>query len=77
MAPGGGEVTDPDQRPRCKCGHDRTHYMVTPDGKYSGMGWFWVLFGVTTRPVRIEYRCRRCGEVFDETTDPQELADHI
>lgn len=70
------EPTTGDQ-PRCKCGYDRTHYMVTPDGKYSGMGWFWVLFGVTTRPTRIEYKCRRCGQFFDETTDPQDLDNHI
>jgi hypothetical protein len=67
--------TPPDGRSaetkHCRCGHGRHHHMVSPVGKYTLMGWFWVtVMGVTTRPLRIDYRCRECGEVFDYTEDP-------
>lgn len=61
-------------RPTCRCGHDRTHFMVSPLGRYSLTGWFWVtVIGVTTRPRKVRFRCRQCGEVFDESTDPAVL----
>lgn len=69
-------MTASDEAPRCACGHDRTHFMVSPEGKYTAFGWFWLLFGVTTRPVRIFYRCRVCNQVFDETEDPATLDQH-
>lgn len=67
---------DPDSpaRPTCRCGRDRTHFMVSPLGSYTLAGWFWVtVIGVTTRPRKVRYRCRTCGEVFDESTDPAVL----
>jgi hypothetical protein len=64
--------------PTCRCGHDRSHHMVSKDRKYTLWGSIWVtLFGVSTVPIRIEYRCRRCGKVFDQTTDPEELENYL
>ncbi len=55
--------------PQCPCGHDRNHHMVSGQGTYTWSGWFWVLFGVTTKPTRVSFRCRRCNTHFDESTD--------
>ncbi|MFZ9519836.1 MAG: hypothetical protein ACO3A4_05105 [Silvanigrellaceae bacterium] len=44
----------------CPCGHDYRDHMVSQIGEYTGWGWFWVLFGVTTEPVRVKFVCRRC-----------------
>lgn len=60
--------------PHCSCGHTRNHHLVSPECKYSGMGWFWVIFGVTTRPKEVTFRCRKCGERFETTRDPVVLA---
>lgn len=60
--------------PTCPCGHDRSHFMVSPEPRYSGLDWFWVLFGITTMPREVSFRCRRCGQTFDRTTDPKEMA---
>jgi hypothetical protein len=61
-------------RKTCPCGHERGHYLVTPEGKYTLTGWFWVtVIGVTTRPLKVSYRCRQCGETFDESTEPEDL----
>ncbi len=62
--------TNNEEMKKCECGHDRTHYMVTPDGKYSGMKWFLMLAGISVTPERITYTCRRCNVTFDSTTDP-------
>ncbi len=66
----------PQALPTCRCGHDRHHHMVSAKGRYSTMGWFTLLIGVTARPRAVEYWCRRCGERFDSTADPDVLAKH-
>jgi hypothetical protein len=66
----------PEALPTCRCGHDKTHHMVSARGRYTIWGWFALLIGVTARPKRVEYWCRRCGERADVTTDPDVLAKH-
>lgn len=57
--------------PTCRCGHDRDHFMVSPVPQYTGLDWVWVIFGITTIPYEVQFRCRRCGQVFDRTRDPR------
>ncbi|MGZ3451969.1 MAG: hypothetical protein ACXWUG_07520 [Polyangiales bacterium] len=59
--------------PRCSCGHDRHHYMVTPSAVHGLGGWLRVFIGISTRPKEIRYQCRRCDEVIEKTTDAEEL----
>lgn len=58
--------------PRCKCGHDRTHYMVSAEPQYGVWQLLVVSMGISQQPRSIEYRCRRCNEVFDRTDDVRE-----
>jgi hypothetical protein len=61
----------------CRCGHDRTHMMVSPVGRYNLVGWFWVtVMGVTTKPIRVDYKCRSCSQIFDSSTDEKDLKNH-
>lgn len=60
--------------PRCKCGHDRTHYMVSAEPQYGIWQLFVVSMGISQKPKSIEYRCRRCDQVFDRTEDVSEYA---
>ncbi len=71
-------MTSPQEAPPavCRCGHDRNHHLVSPEGSYTFSGWFRLLFGISARPTRIKYRCRRCDQVFDQTTDPDVLGKH-
>jgi hypothetical protein len=49
--------------------------MVSPEPTYTGWGKFWVMFmGVSSIPIRLDFRCRVCGEVFDSTVDPTECS---
>ena len=63
---------------RCSCGHDRNHYMVSADPTYTAWGTFWItLMGVSSVPIRIDFRCRVCGETFDFIRNPEELKQYI
>jgi hypothetical protein len=39
--------------------------MVSPEPKYGLWKTLVVSIGISQRPERIEYRCRRCDQVFD------------
>ena len=60
----------------CPCGHSVGHHMVSAEAEYSGLGWLLVAIGVSARPVRVKYRCRRCEEVFGVSTDAELLSQH-
>jgi hypothetical protein len=57
----------------CRDGFDRNHHMVTAKADYTGIGWFLVTFGITTRPIKIKYICRQCGETIEESTSAEDL----
>jgi hypothetical protein len=72
-----GRMTMDGVEPRtCRCGHGRDHFMVGARGRYSLVGWFALLLGVTAEPQVVEYWCRRCGEKADETRDREVLKRH-
>jgi hypothetical protein len=56
--------------PRCPCGHDRHHFMVTAENHYTFLRSLILMLGVSVEPVKITYQCRKCWKVFDETSDP-------
>lgn len=43
--------------------------MVTADPQYGFFQLFVVSMGISQKPHRIDYVCRRCGKVFDTTTE--------
>lgn len=63
--------------PRCSCGHDRRHPYVIADLIYvKGSGLKMWLVGASATPREVRYRCRKCGETFDSTTDLTERRRH-
>jgi hypothetical protein len=66
-------------KPDCvrQCNGYRKHYLVTAQREYTGWGWFVVLFGISWRPDRIEWTCRRCNCLIDATSDPDEMERNI
>ena len=61
--------------PRCRCGHDKKHPVVSPSAEYTVLGWFLTLMGISARPTAIKFVCRRCDEVVEKTTDPALMAE--
>ena len=60
--------------PRCRCGYDKRHPMVSHQFDYPLRSWLLVsLLGITRRPSRVKFWCCRCNVVFDSTTDPKVL----
>lgn len=55
---------------RCRCGHDRDHKRIEAERSYGPMGWVQLLIGVTPDPTHVKFRCGKCGQVVEETSDP-------
>jgi hypothetical protein len=75
--PAGAPV--PESRPyrRCRCGTDRTNRAASPEREYSLAGACYLLWGGTSVPTRVRFRCIFCGNVFDECTDRATLRRYI
>jgi hypothetical protein len=59
--------------PRCECGHDRHHYMVSAQNHHTFARALILMLGISVEPVKVTFQCRKCWKVFDETTDPKDL----
>jgi hypothetical protein len=57
--------------PTCKCGTDRTCREATPEREYTFVGACYALWGGTSIPSKISFRCVMCGVVFDVRADIQ------
>jgi hypothetical protein len=55
--------------PSCKCGTNRTHRAATPERQYTFMGTLYALWGGTSVPSLVEFRCVHCGVIFDACSD--------
>jgi len=66
-----------DALPRCRCGTDRSNRAASPEREYSLAGACYLLWGGTSVPTRVKFRCIFCGVVFDECTDRQSLRKYI
>ena len=72
------DSTEVDDTPRCSCGHDRHHHLVSQERSYTSWGGFWVMvMGVSASPIRIDFRCRLCKAKFDFITNPKELKRYL
>lgn len=59
--------------PRCPCGYDESHTMVSAVRRYDVFGWFLLTMGISAKPKRIDYQCRRCDTILRSETDPEVL----
>jgi hypothetical protein len=59
--------------PRCPCGYHEDHTMVSAVRRYDVFGWFLLTMGISAKPKRIDYQCRRCDTILRSETDPEVL----
>lgn len=59
-------------RAQCSCGHDLHSVWVSPHPvRKKAKFWYGVFWGVSGgRPDRIVWKCRLCGDLLAESTDP-------
>lgn len=55
--------------PICHCGRDRTHPDVQPERHYGFWSWVLLLSGASGTPRRIDFRCQRCRQIVESTSD--------
>jgi len=55
--------------PTCACGTDRTCREATPEREYGLGGALYALWGGTSVPSSVSFRCVHCGVVFDKRSD--------
>lgn len=63
--------------PRCKCGYSLGNFWVRPEAQYGLMGTLGLIFGVTSLPSRVDYRCSHCRTVLKSLTESNELKDYL
>ena len=61
------------ETPRCRCGHAKGDFWIRPSRKYGWAAVLGMMFGVSSRPIRVDYQCGRCGETVESITDRAEL----
>ncbi len=50
---------------------------MTAETEYGVLGWVRLIIGGTPTPTLVRWRCRVCNQVFDQTTERQELEQHL
>ncbi len=63
--------------PTCRCGTTRADRAASPEREYTLSGTFYLLWGGTSVPSRVRFRCIHCGEIFDECTERRICRDYV
>ncbi|MBK8394378.1 MAG: hypothetical protein IPL26_03920 [Leptospiraceae bacterium] len=55
----------------CACGTNRTSVNAEEIRKYTKMSIFLLLFGVSAVPYSLEFKCKKCGLIFDKLSEDE------
>jgi hypothetical protein len=50
---------------KCSCGIERNSPNAHEEIKFSKFAWLALIFGISAKPISVEYRCKSCHKVFD------------
>ncbi len=67
---------DAEDVPRCKCGTDRLSKFSVVDREYTFLGTLYALWGGTSVPSKVSFRCVKCGAKFESTSTRQICRDY-
>lgn len=62
--------------PKCGCGFGLDHPWVTPQLRYSVLGFIQMGFGVTATPREVRYVCWQCDEIVHRSTERADRERH-
>jgi len=54
--------------PTCKCGTDRDSKFCVCEREYGALGILYLVWGGTSVPKKVTWRCVKCGKTFDSST---------
>ncbi len=57
-----------EERPRCRCGTDRSSKFSIVDRDYTFLGTLYLLWGGTSVPSKVTFRCVKCGQTIETST---------
>jgi hypothetical protein len=66
-----------DNKKTCGCGNSKKSSEVELKTGYSTFGWILFYIGMSARPVKAEYICKKCGEIIESIADPVELKKYV
>jgi len=49
----------------CSCGNNRNSPDVIESPEYSGWSIFLISMGISAKPIKVDYTCRKCKKTFD------------
>ena len=62
------EVEEVEELPKCKkCGTTREDKYSSCEREYSFLGSLYLIWGGTSVPTKLKFRCLQCGHVFEES----------
>lgn len=70
------EGDDEEELARCKCGTDRRSKFSVVNRDYTFLGLLYLLWGGTSVPTRLTFRCVKCGDLIESTTSPRLCRQH-
>jgi hypothetical protein len=68
---------DEETLPHCKCGTDRRSKFSVAHRNYTFLGLLYLLWGGTSVPSKVSFRCVKCGSLFETTTVRRVCREHI
>ncbi|HMV76945.1 MAG TPA: hypothetical protein PL048_09155 [Leptospiraceae bacterium] len=55
----------------CKCGTTRQSPDAEEIAKYSKTAIFLILFGISAKPISVDFKCRKCGKIIDSLSSEE------
>ena len=52
----------------CPCGNDRKSHDITETPDYSGWSIFLISMGISAKPIKVDFTCKKCKKTFDTIT---------
>jgi hypothetical protein len=66
-----------EELPHCKCGTTRSSKFAVVNRDYSFTGLLYLLWGGTSIPNKVSFRCVKCGDLFETSTSPRVCKAHV
>jgi hypothetical protein len=74
--PAADSADEEEDLPHCKCGTNRLSKFSVVNRDYTFLGQLYLIWGGTSVPAKVSFRCVKCGAMFDSSTAPSVCRQH-